>query len=341
MPAVAALGPASELRPAACDPGARVRLVARRARRPVAGCRCLRRPDRESAQSLPSLFRAALHHDAGRCASRACVSDRGNGAVRIHALVYLFAKTVRYNLAPVSRSVNAGADAGVTARLGAFVTERFPFALDLVLGALDTAGTDASRFRAELMRRFAAAPPVPIEETTPGVSGDHRRIQAVEELADACEGFLRREAIKAALTPDERRELLRGMLLTRATDNRLKVFFGSGEVRYGAAAFQGKGFRSLGQEAIYAAGLRLRRGEAFRGANGWQGDVVGPLIRDLGVALAMRPTADTVRMVLSAQMAKAGPPMEGRDLHIGDLDSGILPAAAPLAISTLTIAGMA
>ena len=46
-------------------------------------------------------------------------------------------------------------------------------------------------------------------------------------------------------------------------------------------------------------------------------------------------------MVLSAQMGKAGPPMNGKDLHIGDLGSGILPAAAPLAIGSLTIAGMA
>ena len=46
-------------------------------------------------------------------------------------------------------------------------------------------------------------------------------------------------------------------------------------------------------------------------------------------------------MVLSAQMGKAGPPMNGKDLHIGDFDWGILPAAAPLAIGTLTIAGMA
>src|SRR4029077_16018219 len=48
-----------------------------------------------------------------------------------------------------------------------------------------------------------------------------------------------------------------------------------------------------------------------------------------------------VRMVLNAQMGKAGPPMEGKDLHVGDFSWGILPAAAPLAISSLTIAGMA
>jgi 2-oxoisovalerate dehydrogenase E1 component len=45
-------------------------------------------------------------------------------------------------------------------------------------------------------------------------------------------------------------------------------------------------------------------------------------------------------MILSAQMGKAGPPMNGRDLHVGDFANGILPAAAPLAISSLTVAGM-
>ena len=79
--------------------------------------------------------------------------------------------------------------------------------------------------------------------------------------------------------------------LTRATDNRLKAFFTSGEVRYGEATFQGKGFRSLGQEAIYAAAIRLRRGDAGASTAGWQGDVVAPMIRDLGVTLAMRTDA--------------------------------------------------
>ena len=45
-------------------------------------------------------------------------------------------------------------------------------------------------------------------------------------------------------------------------------------------------------------------------------------------------------MVLSAQMAKAGPPMDGRDLHLGDFSWGVLPASAPLSISTLTVAGL-
>jgi len=132
------------------------------------------------------------------------------------------------------------------------------------------------------------------------------------------------------------------MVLTRATDNRLKAFFTAGEIRYGAVPFQGKGFRSLGQEAIYAAGIRLRRGAAYRTADGrWTGDVIGPVIRDLGVTLAMRPERDTVKMVLNAQMGKTGAPLEGKDLHIGDFGWGILPPAAPLTTATLTIAGMA
>ena len=131
------------------------------------------------------------------------------------------------------------------------------------------------------------------------------------------------------------------MVLTRAVDNRLKQFFTSGEVQFGDVPFQGKGFRSLGQEAIYAAAHppAPRRPSIATTMGGWQGDVVGPMIRDLGVALAMRGDARRVRMVLNAQMGKAGPPMNGKDLHIGDFEWGILPAAAPLAISTLTLAG--
>jgi len=250
---------------------------------------------------------------------------------------------------------------GLADRLAAFVAERHPFALDAVRAAfeavLDDAGPSApggpaneesdriealrGPMRSEIRRRLLIGTGG-LPETTPGVSAAERLDQATSELVEACDGFLRREAIAASFTAEEKLEMLRGMLLTRATDNRLKSFFTGGEVRYKGSAFQGKGFRSLGQEAIYAAPLRLRRGERYREADGtWHGDVVAPLIRDLGAALAMHPEPSTVRMVLSAQMAKAGPPMEGKDLHVGDFTRGILPATAPLSISTLTAAGMA
>ncbi|HEY5617706.1 MAG TPA: thiamine pyrophosphate-dependent enzyme [Vicinamibacterales bacterium] len=249
----------------------------------------------------------------------------------------------------------AHATAGVATGLAAFVLERFPFALTIVREVLGACGADrladgdASHiesfrvgFRRELKRVLDAIDLGDIDETTPGVSAVHRAHSACRELIDACDGFLAREAIRASFTSDERLEMLRGMILTRAVDNRLKQFFLAADVRYKDVPFQGKGFRSLGQEAIYAAALRLRRGTPYHdSAQGWQGDVVGPIIRDVGVALAMRPEPPTIRMVLNAQMGKQGPPMEGKDLHIGDLEWGILPAAAPLSISTLTIAGMA
>jgi 2-oxoisovalerate dehydrogenase E1 component len=243
--------------------------------------------------------------------------------------------------------------AGVTlAGFGEFVTERFPFAWPSVrqaaeetspAGPLSAAMLDAWRapLAAALERRLAALSPLDLVDTTPGVPARERFRAAVAEVVAACDGFLHRASIRASLTPDERREILRGMILTRATDNRLKTFFTSGEVRFGDAPFQGKGFRSLGQEAIYAAAIRLRRGARYRTGEGWQGDVIAPIIRDLGAALAMRPSPETVRMVLSAQMGKAGPPMEGKDLHLGDFGFGILPPSAPLAIGTMTLAGMA
>ncbi len=240
-------------------------------------------------------------------------------------------------------------------RFLAFVVEQFPFAIDLATEAFDrvvkrpppkTGAADAiEAFRspiADALRAAAVRPKIGAKvETTPGVSVEQRLTQGVEALVDACDGFLRRESLAAGLTNDERLEMLRGMLLTRAVDTRLKTFFTGSEVRYGSTPFQGKGFRSLGQEAIYACGIRLHRGAAFRRADGiWEGDVVAPIIRDVGAAIAMRPEPPTIRMILNAQMGKAGPPMDGRDLHIGDFSWGILPATAPLAVSSLTAAGL-
>ncbi|MBV9495740.1 MAG: hypothetical protein JOZ54_15950, partial [Acidobacteria bacterium] len=243
--------------------------------------------------------------------------------------------------------------ASLLARFAAFVAERHPFALKAALAALedaigdrelderDPAAVDALR---EPLRRAlepslanALTPETVVTnvpETTPGISVNQRLHRAVASVIEDCDAFLRREAIAASLTADERRAILRGMILTRAVDNRLKAFFTGGEVRWGNTSFQGKGFRSLGQEAIYAAVIRLRKG-------GENTDVVSPMIRDLGAVLAMHDAPETVRMVLSAQMGKAGAPMNGRDLHVGDWEHGIYPAMAPLGSPALTMAGLA
>src|SRR6266496_992109 len=264
------------------------------------------------------------------------------------------------NIPAVERSVESPSSVfprvrgGILQRFAAFVAERHPFALTSAVSAFEAVcrkepGRDPAVIEAlrpglaeSLKRHFAQAPPEGLPEATPGIPVERRLEQARQELLETCDGFLRREAIAAGLTREERVEILRGMVLTRATDNRLKSLFTSGEVRYRDTAFQGKGFRSLGQEAIYAAGIRLRRGRRYRSGDGrWTGDVIGPVIRDLGITLAMRPEPDTVRMVLNAQMGKVGPPLDGKDLHIGDFGWGILPPAAPLTTATLTIAGIA
>lgn len=214
-------------------------------------------------------------------------------------------------------------------RFAAFLAEKYPFAARTALRAFDSGDRNAiaSALREELQLGG-------LGEVTPGTSSETRAQQAIDEIIEAIDGFFRREEIAASLTRDEKREMLRGMMLTRATDNRLKQFFTGGDVRWGNASFQGKGFRSLGQEAIYAATIRLKR-------NVENGDVISPMIRDLGAVLGMHNAPETVRMVLSAQMGKSGPPMNGRDLHVGDWAHGIFPAMAPLGSPAITIAGIA
>src|SRR5205814_10577270 len=118
----------------------------------------------------------------------------------------------------------------LAARFGAFVSERFPFALAPAFEAFRSVSpTDPGRDEAaiEALRRpvsealLRAIDHLPAEafgDTVPGVTVDTRMQQAKAELLEACDGFLRRDALAASLTPAERIETLRGMLLTRAAD---------------------------------------------------------------------------------------------------------------------------
>ena len=66
--------------------------------------------------------------------------------------------------------------------------------------------------------------------------------------------------------------------------------------------------------------------------------MLAPLIRDLPAMLMFMP--DPLNPIL-AQAGLKGTPFDGRDLHVGDLDWGVLPPSAPLTISTQTITGLA
>src|ERR1700733_7425487 len=104
-------------------------------------------------------------------------------------------------------------------RFIAFLVESHPFALEAALGAFDRAVTlrhpvsaeaiEASRQPLKAALGAPGPPPAALLpdglETPPGVSGRARLTQATADLAASCDGFLRREAIQASLTADERR----------------------------------------------------------------------------------------------------------------------------------------
>src|SRR5688500_19751174 len=93
-------------------------------------------------------------------------------------------------------------------RFAAFVAERYPHALAPALAAFrdaaageatapDAAAIAALRvpFRHALGRALPRPPAGALPETTPGVTVPRRLEQAAEELLEACDAFLRREAL--------------------------------------------------------------------------------------------------------------------------------------------------
>ncbi len=168
----------------------------------------------------------------------------------------------------------------------------------------------------------------------------HRRAVArnQEVLEVLVRGFFERRRIRTSIARDEKLEMLRAMLLTRATDDFLKLAFDRKEIYWGEYPSPQKGFRSTGQEAIAGAALRLRRPPEYPGGPGYEGDVISPMIRDLGARMMFDP--DPLHPIL-VQYGKSGTPVGGRDLHVGDFDRGVLPPAAPLAIAVQTLVGIA
>ena len=252
---------------------------------------------------------------------------------------------------PSVAAANQSALPGPASRMGqrflSFVIERHPFAWAAAKMAWATVGIETNDSEAlevlggTVARHLVEHLPMPdreLPEAQPFVDVNSRHSAEIARLAADVVGFFAREAIAASITVEEKRWLLRGIIQTRAVDNKLKQLFLSSEMRYGEKGFQGKGFRSLGQEAIYGAALRLRRGIEHVHPAGWKGDVVGPLIRDLGVTLAF---TDDVEMCLNAQVGKAGTPNNGKDLHLGQPERGVFMVAAPLSIATCTMTGAA
>ncbi|MEK9650671.1 MAG: transketolase C-terminal domain-containing protein [Poseidonia sp.] len=161
--------------------------------------------------------------------------------------------------------------------------------------------------------------------------------------------MMRRLAHYMAITMDQRMEWQRTMTRTRCLDTALKDLFTDGVETPDGGRFGGKGFRSTWQEGVVAVATALQRQpDAPRDARpgaGYEGDLVAPMIRDIGLGLAM---GDTPLDVMAANLGKVGSNQNGgwedaggRDLHVGAWHVGVLPPTAPLPIASATMTGLA
>ncbi|MEL0101086.1 MAG: thiamine pyrophosphate-dependent enzyme [Euryarchaeota archaeon] len=156
---------------------------------------------------------------------------------------------------------------------------------------------------------------------------------------------LRRLGHYMSATIQHRLEWQRMMTRTRALDTHLKDVFVNGMDTPDGGKFGGKGFRSTWQEACVAVATALKRSPENEKNNPYDGDYVAPMIRDIGLCMAM---GDAPRDIMTAQMGKRESIMDGgiagaggRDLHVGCFHRGILPPTAPLPIASVTLTGMA
>ena len=156
---------------------------------------------------------------------------------------------------------------------------------------------------------------------------------------------LRRIAHAATVTIDQRFEWQRWMTRTRELDGHLKDIFATGVATPDGGTFGGKGFRSTWQEGIVACATALNLAKDLPAGSRHTGDIVAPMIRDIGLTMAMGQTPTDL---FAAQVGKAESNMDGgqdgaggRDLHIGDITLGVLPPTAPLPIASATTTGIA
>jgi TPP-dependent pyruvate/acetoin dehydrogenase alpha subunit len=127
----------------------------------------------------------------------------------------------------------------------------------------------------------------------------------------------------ADLTLEQRLDLYRFMRWNRSLEERLVHLYRQGKVVGGL-------YRSLGQEATSV-------GSAFALE---KGDVLGPLIRNLGSVLVMGYSA---REVLTQHLARASSPSGGREgnLHFGRPERGVVSSISMLGALVPVMAGIA
>lgn len=186
---------------------------------------------------------------------------------------------------------------------------------------------------------------VAVEEVIPRRTGDeHLRRRTSRFLVDL-RLAMRRIAHLQSITVEQRFDWQRWMQRTRNLDEHLKDLFMNGLETPDGGKFGGKGFRSTWQEGVVACASALTRAIDQPAGEKLRGDIVAPMIRDVGLALAM---GQTPAEIFAAQTGKVESLMNGgrldgggRDLHIGNWPLGILPPTAPLPVASATATGVA
>jgi TPP-dependent pyruvate/acetoin dehydrogenase alpha subunit len=130
-----------------------------------------------------------------------------------------------------------------------------------------------------------------------------------------------RAEIVAALTPDSKLQLYRGLLRARLHDIELKRWVRTGVIS--------KAWLGTGEEATTVGPVQaLERGS----------DVVAPMIRNAAACCELgMPIADMLR----AYLATADSPSGGRDLHVGSFSHGVLQPISHVGDMVPVVSGIA
>ena len=143
----------------------------------------------------------------------------------------------------------------------------------------------------------------------------------VRAYAATLEADPERAAVCAALGPDDLLALYRDLLRTRLHDIALKRWVRTGVIS--------KAWLGTGEEAVTVGAVAALDRDH---------DVVSPMIRNAGALHMMgMPLADMFR----GYLATADSPSRGRDLHIGDLDRGIIQPISHMGTSVAVVTGAA
>jgi len=143
----------------------------------------------------------------------------------------------------------------------------------------------------------------------------------VRGFRSTLEANAERASIVAALTPDSKLELYRGLLRARLHDIELKRWVRTGVIS--------KAWLGTGEEATTVGPVHaLERGM----------DIVAPMIRNAAACCEMgMPIADMLR----AYLATADSPSGGRDLHVGSFSHGVLQPISHVGDMVPVITGIA